>query len=337
MNGLGIDLGTANTRVVVAGRGVVASLPSFVAMDPDSQAIIAIGQEARDIFERAPGRVLAVLPIRSGAVADRRAATSLLSRLIAQAIGPRPLIHPLVFLSVPAVANGVERRAAIDAALTAGARRVRVVESPPLVALGAGLDPDAPRASLVVDVGAGTTDIAVVSMGGMISARTVTVAGLAFDDAIARQVRSASRVRIGHRVAERVKVAVGTVARGIDRGPMAITGRDLVTGLPRAVEVGSETVRTALEEPVRAIVRAVRYVLEEIPPEAAADVAGTGLLLAGGGSLVAGFDQVLREGLDLPVTRAVDPLEAVASGLERLLQRWPEFHRAARATPPGGL
>lgn len=324
MSDLGIDLGTLHTRVVVQGRGVIARVPTLVAAGHGSPPVPGAGNDVRDPLDPARGKAVAVQPVRSGVIADRDAATSLLSRLIADAVGPR---CPRVLLSVPAVTTAVARRWASGVALAAGARRVILLPSPVAAALGAGMELDGARATFVVDVGAGTTDVAVVSFGWAVLARTIPVAGLAFDDAVAGRVREDHRVVISRRASERVKVAVGTLAADQDRGSIALNGRDLLAGLPRALEIDSATVRLALQEPLRAIVRAIRDVFDETPPELAADLATTGVLLTGGGSLIPGFDRALQEQLDLPVAYADDPPETVASGLERALALWPELER----------
>jgi len=317
---IGIDLGTANVMVYVRGRGLVISEPAVVAIDRESSRILAVGEEARQMIGRTPGNIAAIRPLKDGVIADYQATETMLKHFIQRVCGRRPLFKPQVVVCVPSGVTSVEKRAVLEAAMQAGAKHVYLISEPMAAAIGAGLNVEEASGNMVVDVGGGTTDIAVISLGGEVVTDSIRIGGDKFDDAIVRYVRREYNLLIGERTAEACKIELGCVYNPNPAYKMEIRGRDAVTGLPRTVVINQEEVAQALEEPVRAIVQTVRSVLERTPPELAADIIDKGIVLTGGGSLLAGFPDLIAAETGIPTHPADDPMSCVALGTGRVLE-----------------
>jgi len=325
---LGIDLGTSTCLVYVKGRGIVLCEPSVVAISRETSEVLAVGEEARMMLGRTPGNIVAVRPMRDGVIADYTITKAMLRHFIHRACGRRRIFKPQVVVCVPSGATSVERRAVVEAALEAGARRAFPIEEPMAAAIGAGLPIAGPQGNMVVDIGGGTTDIAVISLGGIVISDSVRVGGIRMDEAIMHYIRREHNLLIGERTAEEVKIRIGSAYPMEPEMQMEVKGRDLVTGLPRTVVVTSEEVRRALQEPVRAIVEKVKDVLERTPPELAADIVDRGIVLTGGGALLRGMDKLLQEETGIPVHVAEDPISCVAIGAGRALEEIEALRRA---------
>ena len=280
---MGIDLGTANTLVYVQGKGIVLQEPSVVAIERDSNRVLAVGSEAREMVGRTPGNILAVRPMKDGVIADFDVTERMLRHFISKANRRRGIFRPRVVVAVPSGVTEVEKRAVIDATLSAGAKDARLIEEPMAAAIGSGLPVQEPTGSMIVDIGGGTTEVAIISLGGIVSHRSIRVGGDELDESIVQHVRRTYNLLIGERTAERVKHEVGNAYIEKDREPKIaeIRGRDLVTGLPKTVTVSDEEIHVALAEPVQAIVEAVKVTLERTPPELSADIMDKGIILAG--------------------------------------------------------
>ncbi|MGW5241347.1 rod shape-determining protein MreB [Monashia sp. NPDC004114] len=313
---LAIDLGTANTLIHARGRGVVLAEPSLVAVEVATGRLVAAGSRAKEMLGRAPGTIRAVRPLRDGVVSDADEAERMLRWFIDQ-VRPSRLVRPRMVLCIPSEVTGVERRALEDAATRSGARRVYLIEEPMAAAVGAGLPVHETAASMVVDIGGGTTDVAVISLGGIVTSKTLRVAGDEIDDALVSHVKREYSLLLGERSAEDIKVAVGSVFPLREELTTRVRGRDLATGLPKTVHVGSAEVRRAIEGPVLQIIELVRATLDVCPPELAGDVIDRGITLTGGGALLRGLDERMRHELGVPVQVADDPLRAVARGAGR--------------------
>ncbi|HIE09662.1 MAG TPA: rod shape-determining protein [Armatimonadetes bacterium] len=324
---LGIDLGTSTCLVYVKGRGIVLCEPSVVAMSRETNQVLAVGEEARMMLGRTPGNIVAIRPMRDGVIADYTITKAMLKHFIHRACGRR-IFKPQVVVCVPSGATSVERRAVVEAALEAGARRAFPIEEPMAAAIGAGLPIAGPQGNMVVDIGGGTTDIAIISLGGIVISDSVRVGGIRMDEAIMQYVRREHNLLIGERTAEEVKIRIGSAYPMEPEMQMEVKGRDLVTGLPRTIVVTSEEVRKALQEPVRAIVEKVKDVLEQTPPELAADIVERGIVLTGGGALLRGMDRLLQEETGIPVHVAEDPISCVAVGAGRALEEIDALKRA---------
>ncbi|MDP9018670.1 MAG: rod shape-determining protein [Candidatus Eremiobacteraeota bacterium] len=317
---IGIDLGTANVLVHVKGKGIVLREPSVVAKDTQTNRTIAVGEEARQMLGKTPGHIQAIRPLRDGVIADFEVTEAMLSYFIKKVTKDRGWFasifkpKPNVVICVPAEITSVEERAVRDAAKLAGARNVEIIEEPMAAAIGAGLPIDGPSGSMVVDIGGGTTDVAVISLGGIVVSQSLRVAGNKLDEAIIRYIRRVYNLMIGERTAEEVKIKIGSAYRLENELAMEIRGRDLINGLPKTVKITSEEIREALAEPVGSIVEAVKSVLEKTPPELAADIIDRGVILTGGGALLRGLDKLLAEVCGIPVIIADDPLSCVALG-----------------------
>ncbi|MGI9953443.1 rod shape-determining protein [Moorellaceae bacterium AZ2] len=319
---LGIDLGTATVQVYVKGRGIVLSEPSVVALERESGRIIAVGEEARRMLGRTPGNIVALRPLKDGVIADYDYTERMLRYFIAKACGgQKSWIKPRVMVCIPSGVTGVEERAVRQAALQAGAKEAHLIEEPVAAALGAGLEIAEPSGSMVVDIGGGTTDVAVLSLGGIVCSKSIRVAGDKFDEAIVRHLRREKNLMIGERSAEELKIHIGTahLPSKMDHREMDIRGRDLVTGLPKTVTVTCEEVFEAIQEPLWQVIGAVKEVLEHTPPELAADLVDKGIVMTGGGSLLHGLDRLLSEETGLPVYVAEDPVFCVARGTGKAL------------------
>src|SRR5690554_4183873 len=312
---IGIDLGTANTLVLVEGRGIVINEPSVVAIDRDTNEIFAVGNKAKEMVGRTPGNIIAIRPLKDGVIADFEVTERLLKDFLNKATRRSRLRRPRVIISVPSGVTEVEKRAVIDATLSAGAKDARVIEEPMAAAIGAGLPVQEPTGTMIVDIGGGTTEVAVISLGGIVSQRSIRVAGDEMDDSIIHYIRRAYNLLIGERTAETIKSEIGYAhIDGKEELNMEIRGRDLVSGLPKTVTVSSTEIHQALVEPIQAIVDAVKVTLEHTPPELAADIMDRGIMMAGGGSLLNGLDELLMRETGMPVHIAERPLTAVVEG-----------------------
>jgi rod shape-determining protein MreB len=317
---IGIDLGTANVLVYVRGRGIVLREPSVVAKDIRTNKTLAVGEEARQMLGRTPSNIQAIRPLRDGVIADFEVTEIMLNYFIKKVTKSRSfwdsLLHPKpsVVICVPAEITSVEERAVRDAAKLAGARSVEIIEEPMAAAIGAGLPIDGPTGNMVVDIGGGTTDVAVISLGGIVVSQSLRVAGNKLDESLIRHIRRVYNLMIGERTAEEIKIRIGSAYRLDQEIVMEIRGRDLINGLPKTVKITSEEVRESLSEPLQSIVEAVKSVLEKTPPELAADIIDRGIILTGGGALLRGLDTLLGEVTGIPVIIADDPLSCVAIG-----------------------
>jgi rod shape-determining protein MreB len=322
---MAIDLGTANTLVYVKGRGIVLNEPSVVAIADHRgrKQVLAVGEEAKMMLGRTPGNIAAIRPLRDGVIADFEVAEEMIKHFIRKVHNRRGFASPLVVVCVPSGSTAVERRAIQESAESAGARRVLLIEEPMAAAIGAGLPVTEPSGSMVVDIGGGTTEVAVISLGGIVYARSVRVGGDKMDEAIIGYVRRSFNLLIGESTAERIKVEIGAAGppEGPEEGPLTeVKGRDLANGVPREIVVSQRQMAEALAEPVTAIVEAVKVALENTPPELAADIVDKGIVLTGGGALLTRLDEVLRAHTGLPVTVAEDALCCVALGTGRALE-----------------
>jgi rod shape-determining protein MreB and related proteins len=322
---MAIDLGTANTLVYVKGRGIVLNEPSVVAISDHRgrKQVLAVGEEAKQMLGRTPGNIAAIRPLRDGVIADFEVAEEMIKHFIRKVHNRRSFTSPLIIVCVPSGSTAVERRAIQESAESAGARKVLLIEEPMAAAIGAGLPVTEPSGSMVVDIGGGTTEVAVISLGGIVYARSVRVGGDKMDEAVISYIRRTHNLLIGESSAERIKMEVGAAAPPLDgeEGPMTeVKGRDLMNGVPREVLVSQREIAYALMEPVTQIVDAVKVALENTPPELAADIVDKGIVLTGGGALLYRLDEVLRDATGLPVVVAEEPLNCVALGTGRALE-----------------
>lgn len=317
---IGIDLGTASVLVFVKDRGIVLCEPSVVAINKDNGEIIAVGEEARQMLGRTPGNITAMRPMREGVIADFDITEKMLRYFIGKIGYNRFFFRPRIMICIPADVTGVEERAVRQAAVQAGARHAYVIEEPMAAALGAGMDIAQVSGSMVVDIGGGTTDVAVLSLGGIVCSSSVKVGGDKFDEAIVRYVRREFNLLIGERTAEELKIDAGTAyPRYAEQKSVAIRGRDVMTGLPKAVDVSTTQVWEAIQEPLRSVVDVVKEVLERTPAELAADLVDKGIILTGGGVLLSGLDHLVSQETGLPANLAEDPISCVAIGTGRAL------------------
>jgi rod shape-determining protein MreB len=317
---IGIDLGTASILVYVKGKGVVLKEPSVVAFDRDTNKIKAIGEEARLMLGRTPGNVVAIRPLRKGVISDYTVTEQMLKYFIQKAIGRMSFRKPRISVCVPSSITEVEKKAVEDATYQAGAREVSIIEEPIAAAIGAGIDISRPCGNMIVDIGGGTCDVAVISLDGIVVSTSIKVAGDDFDEAIIRYVRKKHNLLIGERTAEDIKINIGTAIERPDQKVMEVRGRDLVTGLPKTVRVTSEETRDALKEATSQIIEAVHGVLERTPPELAADVVDRGIVLTGGGSLLGGLEELIEEKTGINTVTAEDPMTAVAIGTGKFVE-----------------
>ena len=318
---IGIDLGTASILVYVKGKGVVLKEPSVVAYDRDTEQIMAIGEEARLMLGRTPGNIVAVRPLRQGVISDYKTTEKMLKYFIQKAVGKSFFgRRPRISVCVPSGVTDVEKRAVEDATYQAGARDVYIIEEPVAAAIGAGIDISRPCGNMIVDIGGGTSDIAVISLDGVVVSSSIKVAGDDFDDAIVRFMRKRHNLLIGERSAEEIKINIGTCYKRPDNISMDIRGRNLVTGLPKTVTVSSDETEEALREVTSQIVDAVHSVLERTPPELAADIADRGIVLTGGGALLHGLEDLIEENTGITTMTAEEPLTAVAIGTGKYIE-----------------
>jgi rod shape-determining protein MreB len=321
---LAIDLGTANTLVYVRGKGLVCSEPSVVAVAKDpsgrGEKVIAVGHEAKEMLGRTPNGIRAIRPIKDGVIADFEITEAMLRYFIQRAHGRGKLVRPRIVICVPPCITSVEKRAVRESALSAGSREVYLIEEPMAAAIGAGLDVTAATGSMIVDIGGGTTDVAVISLSGIVTSRSIRCGGDKMDEAIINYVKRKYNMLVGERTAEQIKMTIGTASSTAKTETMEIKGRDLVAGIPKVVVATSDEIREALIEPIHSIVETVHLTLERTPPELAADIVDRGIMLVGGGSLLREFDQVLRQETKLPILRSEDPFTAVVHGAGKALE-----------------
>jgi len=318
-NDLAIDLGTANTLVYAKNKGIVVREPSIVAVNKINNHVEAVGREAKEMLGRTPGNIVAIRPMKDGVIADFEVTEKMIKYFIEKAHGRRFLVKPRIVISVPSEITQVEKRAVKDSALRAGATEVYLIEQAMAAAIGAGLPITDPTGNMIVDIGGGTTDVAVISLAGIVYSRSVRVAGNEMDDAIIQYIKRKYNLLIGERTAEQIKMEIGSAFPLDEEMTMEIKGRDLVEGVPKTLVVSDEEIREALSETVATIVEAVRVALERTPPELSADIMDKGIIIAGGGSMLKNLDKRLREETGLPVTLAEDPLACVALGTGQML------------------
>ncbi len=313
-NDVGIDLGTANTLVYVKDRGIVLREPSVVAIQAGSKRILAVGEEAKRMLGRTPGNIVAIRPMKSGVIADFEITEAMIRYFIRKVHNRRKLVSPRVIIAVPSDITEVEKRAVKDSATHAGAREVFLIEEPMAAAIGVGLPVQEPAGNMIVDIGGGTTEVALISLAGIVFARSVRVGGDEMDECIVQYMRRVYNLMIGERTAEEIKMTMGSAYPIGEETTMEVKGRDLVAGLPKTLTITSEEIREALQEPISTIVDAIRITLEKCPPELSSDLVDRGMILAGGGSMLSGMDKLIAEQTGLPVHLADDPLSAVAEG-----------------------
>ena len=318
---IGIDLGTANTLVFIKGQGIVIDEPSVVAIQKNTNKVLAVGEEAKNMLGRTPGNIIAIRPLKDGVIADFDITQEMLKYFIRKVIGGRSFVQPRIVIGIPSGITEVEKRAVIDATIQAGAREAFLIEEPMAAAIGADLPVHAPTGSMVVDIGGGTTDVAVISLGGIVNSTSVRVGGDKIDDAIVQYIKKNYRILIGERTAEEIKIKIGTAIIYANQDEaFSFRGRDLVTGLPRTIEVTSKIIGEAISEPVVSIVEAVKTTLEKTPPELAADIIGRGIMLTGGGALLKNLDKLLSKETGVPVFVAENALACVAYGTGKVAE-----------------
>jgi rod shape-determining protein MreB len=331
-NDMGIDLGTANTLVYVKNQGIVLREPSVVAIDRESRRVLAIGAEAKRMLGRTPSSISAVRPLKNGVIADFEVTQEMIKYFIRKVHNRRSLLHPRIVIGIPSGITEVERRAVQESAEQAGAREVYLIEEPMAAAIGADLPISEPHGNFIVDIGGGTTEAAVISLGGLVVSKSIDIAGDEMDEAVMMHFRRKYNLLIGETTSEDVKIQIGSVFPLKEEKTMEVKGRDQATGLPKTVLITSEEVRQALMEPVQLILDVIKNTLEETPAELAADLVDRGIMLAGGGSLLRGLPDLIRQETELPVHRAADPLSCVAMGtgkfleeLDHIMDRRPDF------------
>lgn len=317
---MGIDLGTANTLVYVNGRGVVLREPSVVAIQNDTKTVLAVGEEAKRMIGRTPGNIIAIRPMKDGVIADFDVTQSMLKYFIRKAYGKRTIVQPRVVVCVPSGVTEVEKRAVEEAAYQAGAREAYLIEEPMAAAIGAGLPVEEPTGSMVVDIGGGTTEVAIISLGGIVTAKSIRVGGDELDESIMNYIKREYNLMIGERTAEEVKISIGSAHPKTEERRMQIRGRDLVSGLPKTMEITSTEILEALKEPVSQIIDAIKYTLEKTPPELAADIMEMGIMLTGGGALLDGLDVLVNQETGMPVRIAEEPLDCVVLGTGKTIE-----------------
>ncbi len=323
---MAIDLGTANTLVSVRGQGIVINEPSVVAIEKQDQRVLAVGADAKEMLGRTPGSIIAMRPLKDGVIADFDVTEAMLRYFISRAQGKRMPWHPkpCVVVCVPSGVTSVEKRAVFEATITAGARQAFLIEEPMAAAIGAGLPVDSPTGSMVVDIGGGTTEVAVISMGGIVNATSIRIAGDAFDAAVVQYAKTHYNIAIGERTAEEIKITIGSAAPLVEEVDVEVRGRDLLSGLPRTVRIESEDVREALEEPIAKMIQAVKDTLDETPPDLASDLMEYGITLTGGGGMLRGLDERLRAEIGVPVHVSETALINVVEGCAMVLEA-PDF------------
>jgi rod shape-determining protein MreB len=330
---MAVDLGTANTLVYVRGRGIVLNEPSVVAINRDTGAMVAVGTEAKKMIGRTPGNIVAIRPLKDGVIADFETTERMLRYFIQKVHRRRHFAKPRLVVCIPSGITGVERRAVKDAGYQAGARSVHLIEEPMAAAIGAGLPVADPVGSMVVDIGGGTTEVAVVSLGGVVTSQSIRTGGDELDTSIIAYVKKEYSLMLGERTAEEIKVSIGSAFPSRDEPQAEIRGRDLVSGLPKTIVVTAEEIRKAIEEPVNAIVDAVKTTLDKCPPELSGDIMDRGIVLAGGGALLHGLDERLRHETGMPIHIADTPLHSVVRGSGKCVEDFEELQQVLSSEP----
>lgn len=324
---IGIDLGTANTLVFVRGHGIVLNEPSVVAIEVSSKRVLAVGREAKEMVGRTPGEIEAIRPLKDGVIADFEITEKLLSNFIRRVVRHRYLMKPRIVISVPSGITEVEKRAVRDSAENAGAREVFLIQEPMAAAIGVGLPVHLPSGSMVIDIGGGTSEIAVIALDGIVNNISIRIGGDEMDEGLMLYLKKNYNLLIGERTAEEIKIAIGSAYPPEEEESLEIKGRDLVAGIPKTMKISSVQVREALSEPIDSIIEAVRQALEETPPELSADILDKGIVVTGGGALIKGLDKRLREETNLPINIAEDPLTCVARGTGVVLENMSQFSK----------
>lgn len=331
-NDIGIDLGTANSLVYVKDRGIILREPSVVAIQTGTARVLAVGEEAKRMLGRTPGNITAIRPMKDGVIASFEITEAMLRYFIRKVQNHRMMVKPRIIISVPSGITEVEKRAVKDSSIHAGAREVYLIEEPMAAAIGVGLPVQEPAGNMIVDIGGGTTEVALISLAGIVFSRSVRVGGDEMDEAIIQYMKRAYNLMIGERTAEQIKISIGSAYPLPEETSIEVKGRDLVAGLPKTMTLTAEEVREALHDPVSTIVEAIRFTLERSPPELSADLVDRGLVLAGGGALLKGLDKLIAEQTGLPVHVADDPLSAVAEGTGMVLHEL-KFLRKVAGSP----
>lgn len=329
---LGIDLGTANTLVYVKGEGIVLCEPSVVAIVKGTNQVLAVGSEAKNMLGRTPGNIVAIRPMKDGVIADFEVTEAMLRYFINKVHNRTRMVNPRIMVCVPSGITSVERRAVKDSAISAGAREVMLIEEPMAAAIGAGLPVAEASGNMIVDIGGGTTEVAVISLSGIVVKQSIRVAGDELDEAITSHIKRTYNLMIGERTSEQIKIGIGSAKKLGEERNIDIKGRDLINGLPKTVKIISEEIRECLQEPISSIVEAVREALENTPPELSADIMERGIMLAGGGSLLRGLDQLISDETGLPVHVAEDPLTCVAMGTGKALDEMDRLRSVIQST-----
>ncbi|MFH2138848.1 MAG: rod shape-determining protein [Candidatus Omnitrophota bacterium] len=326
---IGIDLGTANTLVYVKGEGIVLCEPSVVAVRKGTNQVLAVGEEAKKMLGRTPGNIIAIRPMKDGVIADFDISERMLRYFISRVHKRRRFVKPLIVIAVPSGITEVEKRAVVDSAERAGAREVYLIEEPKAAAIGVGLPVQDPIGNMIVDIGGGTTEIAIISLGGIVCSRSLRIGGDEMDGAIIQHLKRAYNLMVGERTAEEIKIRIGSAYPLEEELEMDIKGRDLIAGLPKTIKITSQEIRESLSEPISSIVESVRIILEKAPAELSADLVDQGIVLVGGGSLLRGIDRLLADETGLPVRVAEDALTAVALGTGKFLNEIHNFRRVS--------
>mgnify|MGYP001405706038 CR=1 FL=1 len=317
---IGIDLGTANTLVHVKGKGVIIREPSVVAINKKTEEILAVGDSAKEMIGRTPGNIVAIRPMKDGVIADFDITQAMLKYFIKKAMSSGIFSKPRVVICVPSGVTEVEKRAVEEATIQAGAKEAYLIEEPMAAAIGANLPVEEPSGSMVVDIGGGTSEVAVISLGGIVTSKSLRIAGDELDEAIAHYIKKEYNLMIGERTAEEIKMTIGAAYPKAKDDTMEIRGRDLITGLPKNIVITSSEITEAIKEPINAIVDAIKFTLEKTPPELASDIMDKGIMLTGGGALLSGLDKLIKDETGMPVTIAEDPLDCVVKGSGKVLE-----------------
>ena len=317
---IGIDLGTANILINIKGQGVVLNEPSVVTIDEDTRKVLAVGKEAHEMLGRTPGKVKAIKPMKDGVIADFELTETMLNLFLKKVKGKNILCKPRIIICCPTNITAVEKNAIKEAAERTGAKKVIIEEEPKVAAIGVGLDISKPCGSMIVDIGGGTTDIAVLSLGNIVISESIKIAGNVFDDAIIKYIKEKYKLLIGERTAEEIKKEIGIVYGGNSKNKIEVKGRSIETGLPKSIHINEIEIEEALKNSIEEIVKKIKIVLENTPPELSADIINNGIVITGGGSLIKGLDVVLTQELDVPITLADNPLTCVAEGTGKLLE-----------------
>lgn len=316
---IGIDLGTANILINVKGEGIVLNEPSVVAIDEDTKRVLAVGVEARDMLGRTPGKVKAIKPMKDGVIADFELTETMLNYFIRKVKAKNIFMKPRILICCPTNVTGVEKNAIKEAAERTGAKKVFIEEEPKVAAVGAGLDISKPNGSMIIDIGGGTTDIAVLSLGSIVTSASIKIAGNTFDNEIIKYIKENYKLLIGERTAEEIKIRIGSVGKSKKKQKMEVKGRSIINGLPQTITITSEEIDDALNDSVNEIIRTIKQVLENTPPELSADIINNGIVITGGGAMLEGLDELLKRELNVPIYVAESPLTCVAAGTGKML------------------